>query len=110
MFLLLKGNHTIDTPTAIKKASEKGQEAPKPSLVARVVIVLIKGYQILISPLLGPRCRFYPSCSSYAESAFRQHHLFKACWLSVRRISKCHPGNPGGVDELPPASKQTCNH
>lgn len=110
MPLLPMDNQAINTPDAIKNAKQNEQEELKLSFVARIVIVLIQSYQYLISPLLGPRCRFYPSCSSYAASAFKQHNFFKACWLSVRRVSKCHPGNPGGVDELPPSTKHTCNH
>jgi len=77
------------------------------SLPARGLIYLIRAYQLLISPLLGPRCRFYPTCSNYAAEAFKHHSFLKAIWLSVRRICKCHPGHPGGIDELPLSNKDS---
>jgi len=70
-------------------------------IILRFLILLIKAYQ-LISPLFGPKCRFYPSCSHYALLAFQRHGLLKGGWLTLRRISKCHPFNPGGYDPVPP--------
>ena len=67
-------------------------------------IFLIRVYQQTLSRLLGPRCRFYPSCSHYAEQALRTHGMFRGGWLSLRRIARCHPWNAGGVDHVPPAS------
>ena len=64
-------------------------------------IVMIKLYQLLISPLLGPRCRFYPSCSNYALVALNIHGVLKGGWLSLKRISRCHPGSVGGVVLVP---------
>lgn len=71
-------------------------------------IFLIKGYQLVLSPLLGNNCRFQPSCSNYAISAIKTHGAFKGAWLSVNRILKCHPLHEGGHDPVPP--KSTCNH
>ncbi len=65
------------------------------------LIALIRLYRLLISPLLGPRCRFHPSCSSYAMEALQRHGLRRGVVLSFRRIIRCHPGNPGGVDPVP---------
>jgi len=62
----------------------------------------IRAYQLLVSPLLGPRCRFYPSCSGYALEALRAHGPFRGTWLAARRLSRCHPWNPGGLDPVPP--------
>ena len=62
---------------------------------------MIRSYRYLISPLLGPRCRFYPSCSSYAEEAIKMHGVLKGGWLAVKRIGRCHPFNKGGVDPVP---------
>ncbi len=70
---------------------------------ARVLLVLITGYRRFVSPLLGPRCRFYPSCSEYTAVAIGRHGAPRGLWLGVRRISRCHPWNPGGVDPVPPA-------
>lgn len=61
----------------------------------------IRVYQVLISPLLGPRCRFYPSCSHYAVGALQTHGLLRGGWLAVKRIVRCHPLNPGGYDPVP---------
>lgn len=58
-------------------------------------------YQHYVSPLLGPRCRFYPSCSSYAIQAFEAHGLLYGVFLTLKRLLKCHPGHPGGIDEVP---------
>jgi len=67
--------------------------------------LLIRGYQLGISPLLGPRCRFYPTCSDYALEALAAHGLLRGCWLALRRILRCHPGHPGGLDPVPPRSE-----
>jgi uncharacterized protein len=73
--------------------------------VARVLTLLIRGYQLVLSPLLGPRCRFYPSCSAYAVHALGTHGAIKGTWLAARRLLRCHPWNPGGVDHVPPAGQ-----
>jgi len=62
---------------------------------------LIRGYQLLISPLLGPSCRFYPTCSQYAHEAVRRYGIFRGLWLTLKRVSKCHPFHPGGIDPVP---------
>jgi uncharacterized protein len=76
----------------------------------KVIQALIRGYQRALSPLLGPRCRFYPSCSQYAFEALESHGLFKGLWLALRRLARCHPLNPGGFDPVPPrADHPHCN-
>lgn len=70
---------------------------------------LIRGYQIFISPFLGAnKCRFHPTCSTYAIEAIRLHGSAKGCWLAARRILKCHPLHPGGIDPVP-QKKHRCN-
>jgi putative membrane protein insertion efficiency factor len=69
----------------------------------RVLIAIVRGYQRLVSPLLGPRCRFAPSCSAYAVEALARHGAGRGSWLALRRIARCHPFNPGGHDPVPPA-------
>ena len=64
-------------------------------------IGIIKLYQILISPLLGPNCRFHPTCSHYAIEAIAKHGVFKGGYLSVRRLIKCQPLHEGGLDPVP---------
>jgi uncharacterized protein len=71
--------------------------------MTRLLLLLVRGYQLFISPLLGPRCRFYPSCSAYAVTALQTHGALRGSWLAVRRLGRCHPWNPGGVDHVPPA-------
>lgn len=66
----------------------------------RVCIFLIEYYQKFISPLKGPSCRFYPTCSQYSIQAFKQYGFLKGLWLTIKRISKCHPFHPGGYDPL----------
>ncbi len=76
-----------------------------------VLVLLLKGYRLLISPLYGEVCRFYPSCSAYALEAVQQHGSLKGSWLAVRRLSHCHPWNDGGYDPVPPSSKaRTVRH
>ncbi|OQP67039.1 membrane protein insertion efficiency factor YidD [Niastella vici] len=64
-------------------------------------IALIKLYQWIISPLLGPKCRFTPTCSQYALEAFKKHGVFRGLWLTVRRLSRCHPWGGHGYDPVP---------
>ena len=64
-------------------------------------IGLIKLYQYGVSPMLGPKCRFTPTCSQYALEALKKYGLFKGSWLAVKRISKCHPGGDSGYDPVP---------
>jgi putative membrane protein insertion efficiency factor len=62
---------------------------------------VVRGYQLLIRPLLPPACRFVPGCSEYAREALMQHGLVRGGWLGVRRIVRCHPWSPGGYDPPP---------
>jgi putative membrane protein insertion efficiency factor len=64
-------------------------------------ILLIWIYQRIISPVLGPKCRFTPTCSNYAMEAFKKYGVFKGLWLSVKRISRCHPWGGSGYDPVP---------
>ena len=66
-----------------------------------VLKYLIRGYQLAISPFLGPRCRFYPSCSHYAIEAIEMHGAARGACLTAKRISRCHPWHEGGFDPVP---------
>ena len=68
----------------------------------KLLILLVRGYQLLLSPFLGNNCRFYPSCSSYMIEAIEVHGVFKGLWLGTRRILRCHPYSDGGIDPVPP--------
>lgn len=70
-------------------------------LLGWLLILIMRFYQLFISPLLGPRCRFYPTCSSYSIEAIREHGPICGSWLAFKRIIRCHPANPGGVDFVP---------
>ena len=66
-----------------------------------LLLLLLRGYQYSMRPLLGANCRFYPSCSDYAKDAIERHGALRGLWLSVRRVAKCHPYHPGGFDPVP---------
>ena len=72
------------------------------SPVARVFLVLIGFYRKAISPLLGPHCRFAPSCSEYAADAVRTHGAVRGGWMATKRVARCPPWSAGGVDRVPP--------
>ncbi|TCK09567.1 membrane protein insertion efficiency factor YidD [Marinobacterium mangrovicola] len=76
------------------------------NLIIRLLTLLIRGYQYLISPFLGSNCRFYPTCSSYAIEAIRSHGPLYGSWLALKRILRCHPLSEGGIDPVPP--RQSC--
>ena len=68
-----------------------------------LLIKLVRGYQLLLSPLLGSRCRYFPSCSSYAIEAIEVHGVLRGLLLSIKRIGRCHPLAEGGLDPVPPS-------
>ena len=63
--------------------------------------LLVRGYRWLVSPLLPPACRFFPSCSEYAEEALGRYGAWRGTWLSARRLCRCGPWHPGGCDPVP---------
>ncbi|WP_379965229.1 membrane protein insertion efficiency factor YidD [Ectobacillus sp. sgz5001026] len=67
----------------------------------KILISIIQFYQNFISPLTPPSCRFYPTCSHYGVEAIKVHGALKGSWLTIKRISKCHPFHPGGFDPVP---------
>jgi uncharacterized protein len=69
--------------------------------LARVLVLLISGYRRFVSPMLGARCRFYPSCSAYALEAIGRYGAGRGSWLALRRLSRCHPFHAGGLDPVP---------
>ena len=71
------------------------------SLLVWPLVMAIRAYQLAISPMLGNRCRFYPSCSDYSMEVLQRHGVFRGLWLAVRRIGRCHPWHPGGYDPVP---------
>lgn len=70
-------------------------------MLANFFVMVVRGYQLLISPLLPPACRFTPSCSQYAIEALQRHGALKGSWLAARRLARCHPFRAGGHDPVP---------
>lgn len=75
-----------------------------------LLLLLLRAYRLGISPLLGQKCRFYPSCSSYAIEAIELHGAARGSLLAARRVCKCHPWHPGGVDPVPPKAGTGYRH
>lgn len=94
------------TSTSTPSKRTRARIAALPKAVARL---LIRGYQLTLSPYIGRQCRFYPTCSHYAMEAIECHGLLRGGLLAVRRVGRCHPFHPGGVD-LVPASSDSHHH
>ena len=88
------------TSTTVSTATQQ-EPRERPSAAARLLMLLLTGYRTFISPLLAPRCRFYPSCSAYALEAVQVHGALRGSWLAARRLSRCHPFHAGGLDPVP---------
>jgi putative membrane protein insertion efficiency factor len=75
-----------------------------------LLLLILRGYKLAISPMLGQNCRFYPSCSEYAMEAIREYGAAKGSFMAGKRLCKCHPWHPGGIDLVPPKSgEKTAN-
>ena len=79
-------------------------------MIARFLVLLIRGYQRTLSPLLGDVCRFSPSCSQYMLVCIQRFGALRGVWLGTRRLARCHPFHPGGIDLPPEASARECAH
>ena len=83
-------------------------------MMNRLLVSLLRAYQLLLSPMLGQNCRFYPTCSNYAIEALRTHGAARGSYLALRRVCRCHPWNEGGVDPVPPKNSSAaacgCHH
>ena len=77
--------------------------------MSKILIAFVRAYQYTISPLLGPRCRYYPSCSNYAVEALREHGAVRGLGLATWRLLRCNPFSNGGYDPVPPRHKG-CEH
>lgn len=79
-------------------------------MIARFLVLLIRGYQRLLSPLLGDVCRFSPSCSQYMLVCIQRFGALRGVWLGTRRLARCHPFHAGGIDLPPEAPAHACAH
>ena len=82
-------------------------KSAKPSLLSRSLLALIACYRYLISPMLGPHCRYTPSCSVYAQQAISTHGALKGSWMGFKRVCRCHPLHDGGYDPVPDCPELT---
>ena len=92
-------------PSPARRALRALAAAPKFLLLGALRV-----YQLYVSPMRPPTCRFYPSCSQYAVIAVTRHGALRGTWLAARRLLRCHPWNPGGVDDVPPAGAGRRHH
>lgn len=74
-------------------------------MIRRLLILLVRVYQVTLSPLIGSCCRFEPSCSAYCIQAIEKHGALRGLWLGLRRLGRCHPFHAGGLDPVPDKSK-----
>lgn len=69
--------------------------------MSKLVILLLRAYRYVLSPLLGDRCRFHPSCSTYTQEAVERFGVLRGGWMGIKRLGRCHPFHPGGLDPVP---------
>jgi len=75
----------------------------------KLLLILIRAYQIILSPIVGQQCRFYPTCSCYAHTAISRYGALRGGWMMIRRLSRCHPWHEGGMDLVPEIESQQPN-
>jgi putative membrane protein insertion efficiency factor len=94
--------------TGVRAAARRASSLVR-AVVAALVLAPIWVYRNVVSPMTPRTCRYYPSCSAYAEQAVKTHGAVRGSWLAVRRLARCHPWTAGGVDHVPPARDQHTN-
>lgn len=96
--------------TGTTTGATAGGTARTAGRLARGIALPVRAYARLVSPLLPPRCRFAPTCSAYALEALQVHGAGRGTWLAARRVARCHPFHPGGLDPVPPARREVEDH
>ena len=104
---MIKTGHRPDKQHDHGHGLSTGAPALELSLGQRAALKGIRLYQLILSPWIGRQCRFYPTCSHYAGEAIVTHGLGRGMWLAAKRLGRCHPFNPGGVDLVPQAHRHT---
>lgn len=94
------------TPSPFVVLEPSREWGPLRALPSALLAGLLTVYRAVVSPLYGPVCRFFPSCSAYGLEAVHVHGAVKGSWLAARRIGRCHPWNDGGVDPVPPGHRR----
>ena len=85
----------------MRSDQKQGREMKKRNIIQNILIVMVRIYQLAISPYIGAHCRYTPTCSAYFIEAVEKYGALKGSWLGIRRILRCHPGRPGGYDPVP---------
>ena len=96
-------NRAVPHVKQYQQKIKQQENQPADSALRRIAMLLtypIRFYRRFISPLFLPSCRFYPTCSQYAIEALERYGILKGCWLTLKRLAKCHPYHPGGFDPL----------
>jgi putative membrane protein insertion efficiency factor len=79
-------------------------------MIRTALVIVIRAYRVVLSPLIGDCCRFEPSCSAYCIEALQKHGAIRGLWLGVKRICRCHPFHPGGLDPVPDSGREQARH
>ena len=95
-------DHSPGSANSDEGSAAAGSDEIRPGPAAWVLQLPIRFYRLVISPVLPPTCRFHPSCSAYAVEALRVHGALRGLWLTARRLGRCGPWHPGGLDPVPP--------
>lgn len=92
---------SADDAASDEAPSDESSTTPRPSPLAWVLLLPVRFYRKVLSPLIPPSCRFYPSCSAYAVESLTRHGALRGVYLTLRRLLKCGPWHPGGLDPVP---------